>query len=83
MRRVAIVGAGMTAFGEHFALGLKDLLPMAYCKCAASVDKGLAKWDLHGAWSVPRVPLTGSRPGYWPTAWDCRTSLLHGPRSPL
>ena len=27
MRRVAVVGAGMTAFGEHFALGLKDLLP--------------------------------------------------------
>lgn len=59
--------------GEHFALGLKDLLPMAYSKCAASVDKGLAKSDLQGAWSVPRVPLTGSRPEYWPTAWDCRT----------
>ena len=29
MRRVAMVGAGMTAFGEHFDLGLKDLVPMA------------------------------------------------------
>jgi acetyl-CoA C-acetyltransferase len=50
MRKVAIVGAGMTAFGEHFALGIKDLLPMAFADCAASVDKGLAKADLQGAW---------------------------------
>jgi acetyl-CoA C-acetyltransferase len=50
MRKVAIVGAGMTAFGEHFALGIKDLLPMAFAECAASVDKGLAKADLQGAW---------------------------------
>ncbi|MGV0607019.1 thiolase C-terminal domain-containing protein [Mycolicibacterium sp. XJ1904] len=50
MRRVAIVGAGMTAFGEHFALGLKDLLPMAFAECAASVDKGLRKSDLQAAW---------------------------------
>ncbi|WP_083408065.1 thiolase C-terminal domain-containing protein [Mycolicibacterium rutilum] len=50
MRRVAVVGAGMTAFGEHFALGLKDLLPMAFSECAASVDKGLDKSDLQGAW---------------------------------
>ncbi|KUH67771.1 MULTISPECIES: thiolase C-terminal domain-containing protein [Mycobacteriaceae] len=50
MRRVAIVGAGMTAFGEHFALGLKDLLPMAFAECAASVDKGLKKSDLQAAW---------------------------------
>jgi acetyl-CoA C-acetyltransferase len=49
MRKVAIVGAGMTAFGEHFALGIKDLLPMAFADCAASVDKGLAKADLQGA----------------------------------
>ncbi|WP_299565409.1 thiolase family protein [uncultured Mycolicibacterium sp.] len=50
MRRVAIVGAGMTAFGEHFALGIKDLLPMAFAECAASVDKGLGKHDLQAAW---------------------------------
>jgi len=50
MRRVAIVGAGMTAFGEHFALGMKDLLPMAFAECAASVDKGLVKTDLGAAW---------------------------------
>lgn len=50
MRRVAIVGAGMTPFGEHFALGIKDLLPMAFADCAASVDKGLTKTDLQAAW---------------------------------
>src|SRR5688572_19719141 len=50
MRNVAIVGAGMTPFGEHFALGIKDLLPMAFAECAASVDKGLQKSDLQAAW---------------------------------
>ncbi|WP_019927666.1 thiolase C-terminal domain-containing protein [Nocardia sp. BMG111209] len=50
MRKVAIVGAGMTPFAEHFALGIKDLLPMAYSECAASVDKGLAKSDVQAAW---------------------------------
>ncbi|WP_024448307.1 thiolase C-terminal domain-containing protein [Mycolicibacterium iranicum] len=50
MRRVAIVGAGMTPFAEHFALGIKDLLPMAFSACAASVDKGLAKSDVQAAW---------------------------------
>lgn len=50
MRRVAVVGAGMTPFAEHFALGIKDLLPMAFSECAGSVDKGLAKTDLQAAW---------------------------------
>ncbi|MEZ0383321.1 thiolase family protein [Mycobacterium sp. pW045] len=50
MKRVAIVGAGMTPFREHFALGIKDLLPMAFAECAASVDKGLTKTDVQAAW---------------------------------
>ncbi|WP_067694017.1 thiolase C-terminal domain-containing protein [Nocardia jejuensis] len=50
MKKVAIVGAGMTAFAEHFALGIKDLLPMAFAECAATVDKGLAKADIQAAW---------------------------------
>ena len=50
MRNVAIVGAGMTPFAEHFALGIKDLLPMAFAECAASVDKGIRKTDLQAAW---------------------------------
>ncbi|MFE9320911.1 thiolase C-terminal domain-containing protein [Nocardia sp. NPDC052278] len=50
MREVAIVGAGMTPFAEHFALGVKDLVPMAFAECAASIDKGLATSDLKAAW---------------------------------
>ncbi|HVW45065.1 MAG TPA: acetyl-CoA acetyltransferase [Amycolatopsis sp.] len=50
MRKVAVVGAGMTPFAEHFALGIKDLLPMAFAECAASVDKGLDKGDIQAAW---------------------------------
>ncbi|UGT67030.1 thiolase family protein [Nocardia gipuzkoensis] len=50
MRKVAIVGAGMTPFAEHFALGIQDLLLMAFADCAASVDKGLRTADLQAAW---------------------------------
>ncbi|HVV08222.1 thiolase C-terminal domain-containing protein [Amycolatopsis sp.] len=50
MRKVAVVGAGMTPFAEHFALGIKDLLPMAFAECAASVDKGLDRGDIQAAW---------------------------------
>ena len=50
MRNVAIVGAGMTEFGEHFELGIKDLIPMAYAECAAHVDKGIDKTDIEAAW---------------------------------
>ena len=35
MRNVAIVGAGMTPFAEHFELGIKDLVPMAYAASRA------------------------------------------------
>lgn len=50
MRRVAIAGAGMTPFGEHFDLGIKDLLPMAVSDMAASVDKGLDRSEIEAAW---------------------------------
>lgn len=50
MRRVAIVGAGMTAFGEHFDLGIKDLVPMAVAEMHDSVDKGLDRADIDAAW---------------------------------
>ena len=50
MRRVAIVGAGMTAFKEHFEFGIKDLVPMAVSEMAASVDKGLDRSDIQAAW---------------------------------
>jgi acetyl-CoA C-acetyltransferase len=50
VRKVAVVGADMTPFGEHFALGIKDLLPTAFAECAASVDKGIDKTDPQVAW---------------------------------
>lgn len=50
MRRVAVVGAGMTPFAEHFALGMKDLVPMAFAECLASVDRGMRKTDVQAAW---------------------------------
>src|SRR5690606_15662527 len=50
MRRVAIAGAGMTSFAEHFGLGIKDLLPMAVGECERSVDKGLDRADIQAAW---------------------------------
>ena len=50
MRNVAIVGAGMTPFAEHFELGIKDLVPMAYAEVVANVDKGIQKSEIEAAW---------------------------------
>jgi len=50
MRSVAMVGAGMTSFGEHFDLGIKDLVPMAYAEAVSNVDKGIDKGDIQAAW---------------------------------
>ena len=50
MRRVAIVGAGMTPFAEHFELGIKDLVPMAFAECVAHVDNGIDKSEIQAAW---------------------------------
>jgi acetyl-CoA C-acetyltransferase len=40
----------MTEFAEHFTLGIKDLIPMAYAECVAHVDKGIDKTDIEAAW---------------------------------
>ena len=50
MRRVAVVGAGMTNFGEHFELGIKDLVPMAVTEAIDSVDKVFDRADIDAAW---------------------------------
>ena len=47
---MAIAGAGMTAFTEHFGLGIKDLIPMAVTEMEANVDKGLDRGDIEAAW---------------------------------
>lgn len=50
MRRVAVVGAGMTEFKEHFDAGIKELIPMAVSEMASTVDKGLDRHDIQAAW---------------------------------
>lgn len=45
-----MVGAGMTAFKEHFDLGIKELVPMAVTEMSDSVDKGLDRSDIQAAW---------------------------------
>lgn len=63
MRRVGIVGAGMTPFAEHFALGVRDLVPMAFADCVASVDKGIDKHDIEAAWFGAVGPTDGFASG--------------------
>lgn len=50
MKRVAVVGAGMTEFKEHFDKGIKDLIPMAVSEMELHVDKGLDRGDIEAAW---------------------------------
>jgi acetyl-CoA C-acetyltransferase len=63
MRRVAIVGAGMTPFAEHFHLGIKDLLPMAVTEAVAHVDKGFDRADIDAAWFGELVSTDGFAAG--------------------
>ncbi|MCU1595210.1 MAG: thiolase family protein [Frankiales bacterium] len=63
MRRVAIVGAGMTPFAEHFHLGIKDLLPMAVSEAVAHVDKGFDRKDIQAAWFGELVSTDGFAAG--------------------
>lgn len=63
MRRVAMVGAGMTPFGELFGLGIKDMVPMAVGEAVASVDRGLDRSDIEAAWFGELVPSDGFASG--------------------
>ncbi|MHB8465741.1 MAG: thiolase C-terminal domain-containing protein [Acidimicrobiales bacterium] len=63
MRRVAIVGAGMTPFGELFGLGIKEMLPMAVGEAVASVDKGFDRSDIQAAWLGELVTTDGFASG--------------------
>jgi len=63
MRRVAIVGAGMTNFGELFDLGVKDMLPMAVTEASDSVDKGFDRGDIDAAWFGELVATDGFASG--------------------
>jgi acetyl-CoA C-acetyltransferase len=63
MRRVAMVGAGMTRFGELFDLGIKDMVPMAVSEAVGSVDKGLDRADIQAAWFGELVSTDGFATG--------------------
>lgn len=50
MRRVAIVGAGQSRFGEFPHLGIKELFHEAYSDMAASVDRNFEPRAIEGAY---------------------------------
>ena len=50
MRPVAVVGAGMTPFGELFGKGIKQLMPDALGAALGSVDKGIGRGEIEAAW---------------------------------
>ena len=54
MKRVAMIGAGMTEFGELFHLGIKDMVPMAVSEAVASVNKGFDRADIKRRHESPR-----------------------------
>jgi acetyl-CoA C-acetyltransferase len=49
----------MTSFGELFALGIKDMLPMAVAEAVASVDKGFERSEVQAVWLGMLVPTDG------------------------
>ena len=63
MKRVAIVGAGMTRFGEYFDLGIKDLVPMAVSEALGHVDKGMDRSEIEAAWFGEIVTTDGFAAG--------------------
>ena len=54
-----MVGAGMTPFGEHFGIGIKELVPMAVSEALATVDKGIDRSELEAAWFGELVSTDG------------------------
>ena len=48
--KVAIIGAGMIPYGEHFEKGLMDMAQEAYLNCLKSVDKGIDPKEIKAAW---------------------------------
>ncbi|KJS00783.1 MAG: hypothetical protein VR68_06865 [Peptococcaceae bacterium BRH_c4a] len=48
--KVAVIGAGMTDFGELFHQSYDDMIVEAYRNCLKSVDKGIDEGDIQAAW---------------------------------
>lgn len=59
-KRVAIVGAGMIDFGEHFSMSIEDMIEQAYLNALASVDKGLDPKEIQAAWYGTVYPAMGN-----------------------
>jgi acetyl-CoA C-acetyltransferase len=48
--KVAVIGVGMTRFGELFEMSFSDMVQQAYMNCVKSVDKGIETKDIKAAW---------------------------------
>lgn len=49
-RDVAVVGAGMTKFGDRFDMGYYDLIGEAFSRAKQHVDKGISNRDIEAGW---------------------------------
>ena len=59
--KVAIVGVGMTKFGELYEKSYEVLMQEAFLEAVASVDKGMDPKEIQGAWfGACRSDLAGS-----------------------
>lgn len=61
-RKVAIIGAGMTPFRQHFTLSYYDLIAKAFSAALQSVDNYLDPQRIEAAWlaTVLKNPIHGS-----------------------
>ena len=64
--QVAVVGAGMTEFGEHFDSGLEQLAAQAYRAALDSVDNGIDPAELDvGFFANVMGSLAGNKRPWW------------------
>jgi len=70
MLQVAVIGCGMTPFGEHYGKSLRSLVEDAYLGAVKSVDKGFDPQEIQAVWygtlasswaSFPIPDFTGLR----------------------
>ena len=61
-RRVAVIGAGMTKFGQLFDSSFFDLIAEAYLSALGSVDESLDPHNIEAGWlsTVMKNPIHGS-----------------------
>jgi len=54
--KVAIIGAGMIPFGEHYEKSLETMAQEAFIACIKSVDKGIDPREIQAAWLGNAIP---------------------------